>query len=660
MAPRADNSRTDAESRPRVVPGRAPLSAPYSKPAPSNLAPGRFDLATTWASAAIRRPGIRAFAAYGVLALVANWPIWPGDPSRVPRAPGGDVVQTVWFLAWTPQALLHGHNLFSTSYLNYPRGVDLAQNTGMPLLGLLSAPLTLAVSPVASLNLLRFLAFALSAFAAFSVARRFTSSPLAAFVGGLLYGFSPYIVAQGQDHLNLSFVPLPPVLFYLSYDLLVARRTAVVRRGVLLGLVATAQYFISAEVLATTCIVAVVGAVALAVLDRKRVAAGFTRSLGALGFAAGVTLLCIAYPLWMSVRGPGHYVGAAQWSHNVYNADLLGPLLPTADVLLAPGRLALTGSRLVARSLAENGSYLSLPFLALVVVLVVRDRRRRSQAGLLGVAAVAFVLSLGPHLVVDRQVVDHGLRLPFFYLARLPLLENMLAVRFSLYVVGALALVVARGLDAELLARHAAPRLHRGRAGRFAVSLLGGAALVTLAPHWPYPGGAGRSVTAAVPAGLSRIPTRSVTLTYPYPTIGSDDAMLWQAVAGMRFRLVGGYALERATHGHATVSPAVLRPASVEGMLVDSITIGDHPRPVTDPSLPHLLATPRSLTARCVEQLREFIEGNRIDSVIVAAGRPDSGVIASWFTRALGPPTARGGGAEIWLHAGALARPERL
>ncbi len=659
MAHSADNPRTDPRSPPGVVPRRAPTPAAASRPDPRDLVPGRFDLATTWASAAIRRPGSRAFAAYGALALAANWPIWPGDPSRIPRAPGGDVVQTVWFLAWTPQALLHGHNLFATSYLNYPRGVDLAQNTGMPLLGVLTAPLTLAVSPVASLNLLRFLAFALSGFAAFSVARRFTSSPLAAFAAGLVYGFSPYIVAQGQDHLNLSFVPLPPILLYLTYDLLVGRRTGVVRRGALLGLVAAAQYLISAEVLATTCIVAAAGGIVLGVLDRRRVAAGFARSIGGITLAAGVAVSCIAYPLWMSLRGPDHYTGAAQWSHNVYNADLLGPLVPTADMLLAPARLAATGSRLVGRSLAENGSYLSVPLLILVVVLVARDRRRRAQAGLLAVAAVAFVLSLGPHLVVDRQVVDRGLHLPFFYLARLPLLENMLAVRFSLYVIAALALVIARGLDAELLARRAASSSRRGRGGRIAVALLGGAALVTIAPHWPYAGG-GQTVKAAVPTGLSHIPAGSVTLTYPYPTIASDDAMLWQAVAGMRFRLVGGYALERAPHGRATVSPAVLRPASVEGMLVDSITIDDRPRPVTDPSLPHLLATPRSLTPLRVEQLREFIEGNGVDTVVVATGRPDSTVIESWFTRALGPPSSRGGGAAIWLHAGALARPERL
>lgn len=82
---------------------------------------------------------------------MANYPAWPGDPSRI-RA--GDLDQMVWYLAWTPHAIGHGQNLFATNWLNYPAGVNLAQNTSAPLLGLVTAPLTLAVSPLSSLNLL--------------------------------------------------------------------------------------------------------------------------------------------------------------------------------------------------------------------------------------------------------------------------------------------------------------------------------------------------------------------------------------------------------------------------------------------------------------------------------------------------------------------------
>jgi hypothetical protein len=50
----------------------------------------------------------------------------------------------------------------------------------------------LLVSPIASVNVLLWLAFPLSATSMFFVLRRFVAWDLAAFAGGLLYGFSPY------------------------------------------------------------------------------------------------------------------------------------------------------------------------------------------------------------------------------------------------------------------------------------------------------------------------------------------------------------------------------------------------------------------------------------------------------------------------------------
>ena len=80
-------------------------------------------------------------------------------------------------------------------------------------------------------------------------------------------------------------------------------------------------------------------------------------------------------------------------------------------------------------------------------------------------------------------------------------------------------------------------------------------------------------------------------LAYPYPTSFDDDAMLWQALDSMRFRLLGGYALVRGPNGTSSVFPSVLQPSSVEAMLVNSVT------PIPDPHLADLVATSTSVTA---------------------------------------------------------------
>lgn len=121
-----------------------------------------------------------------------------------------DIALNSWFLAWTPFALLHGHDPLITTWVNYPHGANLMDNASIMLPGLLAAPVTLMFGPLASFNLLATLALAGSATAAFFTLRRFAPWRPAAFVGGLFYGFSPYMVNQGYAHINLTMVAIPP------------------------------------------------------------------------------------------------------------------------------------------------------------------------------------------------------------------------------------------------------------------------------------------------------------------------------------------------------------------------------------------------------------------------------------------------------------------
>ena len=67
------------------------------------------------------------------------------------------------------------------------------------------APVTWLFGPVASLNVALTLGPALSALAMFVLLRRWVTWQPAAFVGGLLYGFSPFILVHLTDaHLMLG------------------------------------------------------------------------------------------------------------------------------------------------------------------------------------------------------------------------------------------------------------------------------------------------------------------------------------------------------------------------------------------------------------------------------------------------------------------------
>src|SRR5271165_6414094 len=145
---------------------------------------------------AVRRqvgPIVLALVVYAVLAVIAYWPVMPLDASRLPGGGAGDPNQMSWFLAWTPFALLHGLNPFFSNYIDFPAGANLSANTSVPLLGVLAAPVTLALGPIAAFNLLMRIALASSAISMFLVSRKWARWWPASFAAGLLYGFGSYM-----------------------------------------------------------------------------------------------------------------------------------------------------------------------------------------------------------------------------------------------------------------------------------------------------------------------------------------------------------------------------------------------------------------------------------------------------------------------------------
>src|SRR5439155_51356 len=75
----------------------------------------------------------------------------------------GDPPQMMWFLAWSPFALSHGHNPLFSTYIDYPAGFNLLWNCTFPLMAAILAPITAILGPVFSYNVLETLAVGLSA-----------------------------------------------------------------------------------------------------------------------------------------------------------------------------------------------------------------------------------------------------------------------------------------------------------------------------------------------------------------------------------------------------------------------------------------------------------------------------------------------------------------
>ncbi len=164
-------------------------------------------------------------AVYVALAVGVYWHVWTSHPTTVSQ-PGGDQFSNMWFLRWLPFALVHAHNPFFSNFANYPFGVNLLTNTSSLFLGTLISPVTVVWGPVAAFNTVSTLALAASAGSGYLFVREWTTWRPTAFVGGLLYGFGPYAMAQSNaGHTNLTFVVFPPLI------LLAVSRIVVVQRG---------------------------------------------------------------------------------------------------------------------------------------------------------------------------------------------------------------------------------------------------------------------------------------------------------------------------------------------------------------------------------------------------------------------------------------------
>ena len=103
----------------------------------------------------------------------------------------GDPQQTIWFLAWFPYAILHGHSSLLSNYQLFPRGENLMWNTSIILPSVLISPVTLTLGPVVAYNLLLTLAPVLTASTSYLAFRRYVGSRSAAGLGALaLFSFS--------------------------------------------------------------------------------------------------------------------------------------------------------------------------------------------------------------------------------------------------------------------------------------------------------------------------------------------------------------------------------------------------------------------------------------------------------------------------------------
>ena len=540
----------------------------------------------------------RALFIYFLIAVALFSSTWI-DPSGSLIGTPKDPKLFVWYLGWLPHELSLGHNPLFSSYLSYPSGVNLMWNTSTIFPALLLWPVTAAFGPVVAYNLLITAGLALSAWFGFLAARRFIDSELACFAAGLLYGFSPALIAQALGHPHIVVALFPPIALLLGHEILVRRRMNPVVAGAIAGVAAALQLLTGEELLAMTLLVAAISVAMLALLNRDHVRLLQPTAVKAAGAAMVSFAIIAGVPLGFQFFGPQTVSGDFQ-QPDVYVSDVLAFALPS-------NLIHFTGNT------TENGAYIGLPLLLLFAAGLIVGRKQRWIRWTGWMTLVIVVLTLGPHLHVNGNVTP--VWLPWALVAKLPLMGSALPARLMIIGWLGVALVVAAVF---------AVAINGSRRWRIATGVTLITGLAVIFPSVPYP-----SVSASVPAffrpggGVENVEPGSVMLITPFSSKESTDAMLWQAAANYRFRMPEGDAF--------TPGPYLGPHPSFLETTLDGMDANQQPVAVTP-----------DVSSTAYFELHQ----HRV-TTIVAGPSPGRAAIVAFWTDVIGPPT-EDGGVYLW------------
>ncbi len=578
-------------------------------------------------------------AGYLVIGIAAYWPALEGISSR-PFVAGWDFEQSVWFLAWVPHALSHGLNPFFSNAMLAPSGANLAQNTASPFLGLVTVPFSPFLGPMARANILVVLAMPLTASSAFFVLRKWHVFGPAAALGGLIFGFSSYMVDQ---NIELIFLPLVPLIALVIVSI-VRGEGSFYRLGIQLGLLATAQYLISPEILTIVGIFGIIGVAFVAVRDPSTIVRNVGRPIGIAAVVSGVLL---AYPIWMMAAGPQHFAGRTWPTINFYHNDVLSLVIPGSQQKFSLGMRSIGDHIGGVSGASGNGGYVGVLLLAVAGYLAWHSRRQLRIQVAVVLLLFGVILSLGPYVSFDGRQTQFPL--PFLLIDHVPLLNDILPSRICLVTDACLAAVIAFGMDSLLRipASVRSPRGYRSMGIRdiaLFVGVLLGVLVATPPPQILVPNQLTAPTAVVLPTVVRQaVPSGDpIAITYPYATEYTIEPMQWQFDDGFQFRILGGYAYHPNQYGDPSLIPSVMTPDGLQGFLVDQdkfslVALYSVYGKVARLS-PSLIATTRKTLSRYDVRL-----------VIVDMAIEGSRPVMTLFRETLGPPSVVGGSFSAWV-----------
>jgi len=520
-----------------------------------------------WRGSRWRAP-LLALALYAVLVVVMTWPMAARLNTHL-FGRGSDAWSHFWIFWWVKDSLVHWHSPFFTDLLYYPAGVPLyTQNIAWANIGLWLV-LQLFMGELAAYNVAFMLVYWLNAAAMFFLIRELVRedgrvaayASWAAFVGGLIYGFWPYI-QRHSFHPNLSLTAAIPLALLFLHRLLKNGRTPdALLAGLFIALIGITrwQLLIMAAIL--------LGAFVLYEFVVSRAARSWRMvgQLALVGAFAGLLMLPFAAPVAVYQLTRDHPEDIYLDEQYDTQTDLLAYVLPShAHPLWGE---AMTPFYDV---MPENFSY--TPFIGFVTLLLalwgLAQGWPHTRFWLLA-ALLFFMLALGPELQVNGRLYP-AVPMPYSLVENNPLIRLLRNPdRFNVLLGMPVAVLAAFGV-ADLLRRL------RWRP----VLVVGALSLLILFEYSEYPFPSQDTAVSPFYTALASEPGDFGIVELPIQPRGADKQHMFYQT-GHRKPIVGGHISRIPREAYAFISQNALLNSLVTTEQVDP-AIGDVSRQLND------------------------------------------------------------------------------
>lgn len=155
-------------------------------------------------------------ALYCALAVLATWPLAAHLTTHYPSAIpwyGGDPNIFTWWIDWIAKAMLGQLPVAPGKMVFWPVGIDpLGGWDGIIMLAIGLPVRLLTGNPILAYNCIVLAALVATAFSAYLFMYHLTRSRYAATFGGLLFGFSTYMIVRMSQHANLILLFAVPLM----------------------------------------------------------------------------------------------------------------------------------------------------------------------------------------------------------------------------------------------------------------------------------------------------------------------------------------------------------------------------------------------------------------------------------------------------------------